>query len=96
MQESTIEKWLVREVRKLGGIADKFTSPGSPGVPDRIIVMPGGKIYFVELKAETGRLSDIQIYQRKRYREVGADVRVIKGMDQAREFIEEVANGRRN
>lgn len=88
--ESKIERWLVNQIKSMGGIADKFVSPANPGVPDRLIVMPGGKVYFVELKTEIGRLSNIQKWQRRRYMECGADVRVIKGMNQAKEFIEEL------
>lgn len=90
--ESKIESWLVNQVKQMGGIADKFVSPANPGVPDRLIVMPDGKIYFVELKATWGRLSNIQKWQRDRYKKLGADVRVIKGMDQAKEFVEELKN----
>lgn len=45
---------LVKEVKKLGGMCLKFESPGFNGVPDRIIIMPGGRIYFAELK-DAGR-----------------------------------------
>ena len=89
-RESKIEQWLVDQVKKMGGIADKFVSPANPGVPDRIIVMPNGRIYFVELKTEIGRLSNIQKWQRQRYQDMGADVRIVKGMEQAREFIKEL------
>ena len=92
MRESKIEEWLVNQVKSLGGIADKFVSPANPGVPDRLIVMPNGKIYFVELKTEIGRLSNIQKWQRERYMKCGAEVRVIKGMEQAKEFIKELRN----
>lgn len=90
MLESNIESWLVKQVRLLGGLADKFVSPGNPGVPDRIIVMPGGKVIFVELKTEVGRLSNRQKWQRERYKRAGAEVRVIKGMKEAREFVTEL------
>ena len=89
-KEARIENWLVRQVRDLGGICDKFTSPSNPGVPDRLIVMPGGRVIFVELKTETGKLANIQVWQHKRYRERGADVRLIKGMDEARKLVEEL------
>lgn len=90
MRENKIEEWLVDQVKRLGGIADKYTSPGNPGVPDRIVLLPGGKIIFVELKATWGRLSSIQKWQRKRYCALGADVRCVKGMDEAKAFIEEL------
>lgn len=90
--ESKIEEWLVNQVKQMGGIADKFVSPANPGVPDRLIILPGGKIYFVELKANWGRMSNIQKWQRERYIKTGADVRCIKGMEAAKEFVEELKN----
>ena len=90
MRESTIESRLVREVRKLGGLCYKFTSPGAPGVPDRIIILPGGLVVFVELKTEIGRLAKIQKWQIEELRKRGANVRVLKGMDQVLAFLEEV------
>ena len=90
MRETTIEARLVREVRKLGGLCYKFTSPGAPGVPDRIIIMPGGLVVFVELKTEIGRLAKIQKWQIEELRKRGANVRVLKGMDQVLAFLEEV------
>ena len=50
MKESQIEAKLVRMVREHGGLCYKFVSPNNPGVPDRIILFPGGIIAFVELK----------------------------------------------
>ena len=90
MRESTIEARLVKEVRKLGGLCYKFTSPGAPGVPDRIIILPGGLVVFVELKTEIGRLAKIQKWQIEELRKRGANVRVLKGIDQVLEFLEEV------
>ncbi|MDN8759846.1 VRR-NUC domain-containing protein, partial [Staphylococcus aureus] len=50
MRESKIESYLVREVKKLNGLCLKWVSPGIRGVPDRIIIMPKGKTYYVEMK----------------------------------------------
>ena len=93
MKESTIEARLVREVRKRGGLCYKFTSPGSPGVPDRIVILPGGTTVYVELKTEVGRLANIQKWQIEELRKRGAVVRVLKGMDQVLAFLEEVDKG---
>lgn len=93
MKESTIEARLVREVRKLGGLCYKFTSPGNPGVPDRIVILPDGRTIYVELKTEIGRLAKIQQWQLDEMRKRGADVRVLKGLDQVMEFLEEVRPG---
>lgn len=90
MKESEIERWLVNQIKDLGGIADKFVSPGNPGVPDRIIVMPNGRVIFAELKTEIGRLSGIQKWQRQRYQKLGVDYRVVKGMKAARELVKEL------
>lgn len=88
--ESKIEKWLNEQVRKLGGKSYKFTSPGSPGVPDRIYLFPGGKIYFVELKRIIGKLSGAQVWQREQFQQMGVNVKVIYGMEQAKKFVEEL------
>lgn len=90
MQEKDIEKWMTEQVRRLGGMSLKFVSPGNPGVPDRIYIFPGGKIYFVELKKELGRLSGVQKWQRERFQKMGCPFHVIKGMNSAREFIKEL------
>lgn len=90
MKESTIEARLVRGVKKLGGLCYKFTSPGNPGVPDRIVLLPNGKTIFVELKTTVGRLAKVQQWQLQEMRKRGADVRVLKGMDQVTAFLEEV------
>lgn len=93
MKESKIEASLVREVRKRGGLCYKFISPGNPGVPDRIVILPGGRTVYVELKTEIGRLSKVQRWQREEIQKRGADVRVLKGMDQVLEFLKEVDSG---
>lgn len=50
--EKATEKYLRDEIRKIGGRAYKFVSPGNTGVPDRLVCLPGGKAVFVELKSE--------------------------------------------
>ena len=51
MREKIIEEKLTKTVKQNGGVCWKFTSPGMAGVPDRIVLMPGGRIAFVEVKA---------------------------------------------
>ena len=58
MREKTIEAKLVKAVKSMGGLAPKFVSPGFDGVPDRLVLLPDGKIAFVELKAEA-KLCDL-------------------------------------
>lgn len=89
MREKDIEKILVNEVRKQGGRAYKWVSPGNDGVPDRIVFLPGRPPVFVELKTETGKLSALQEVQITRLRELGQDVRVLKGIQEVRDFLAE-------
>ena len=58
--EKEVEAYLVGAVRAMGGIAYKFTSPAHRGVSDRVVVLPEGIVWFVELKTETGKLSPLQ------------------------------------
>ena len=80
MKESAIEEKLVKGIKELGGLAYKFVSPGNIGVPDRMIILPGGKVFFVELKTDEGRLSNMQRYQIHRIKELGAEVIVTYGL----------------
>ena len=93
MKESAIEARLVREVKKRGGLCYKFTSPGNPGVPDRIIILPGGRTVYAELKTEIGRLAKVQQWQIEEMRRRGVDLRVLKGLDQVLAFLKEVDSG---
>lgn len=88
MQESKQEGKLQTAVRKAGGIALKNT--GYAGIPDRLLVLPNGKIVWVEMKAPNGRLSKIQKTIIKQLRELGHDVRVVSNMQETEELINEV------
>lgn len=90
MLEKEIEKFLVREVKKLGGISFKFISPGNAGVPDRIVILPSGKVVFVELKTDKGKLTKLQEVQIKKISDLGADARVLRGIEGVKEFINEI------
>ncbi|MGI6349899.1 MAG: VRR-NUC domain-containing protein [Eubacteriales bacterium] len=93
MTEKQIESYLRDEVKKAGGIAYKFVSPGNAGVPDRLVVMPGGKILFVELKAPTGKPTTLQELQMHRLAALGAEVFIIRGKEQIDELIELMKGG---
>ncbi|GFI44208.1 hypothetical protein IMSAGC018_01889 [Lachnospiraceae bacterium] len=89
MRESEIEKVLVHEVKKLGGIAFKWVSPGNDGVPDRIVIFPGKKPVFVELKTDRGKLTALQRTQIGRLKKLGQEATVIYGMDGLSQFFQE-------
>ena len=88
--ESDIERNMVKRFQKAGLPLFKFVSPGNDGVPDRIAVLPGGRIIFIELKTETGKLSELQELQLRRLKKLGCDCRVIKGTAEAEAFLKEV------
>jgi hypothetical protein len=87
--ESRIENKLKTEIDKLGGKAYKFIS-GENGVPDRLVLLPGGKAIFVELKRTGEKPRKLQLLNHKRLRSLGFDVRVIDSIDGVKDFIEEV------
>lgn len=89
-RESEIEAYVKKEIESRGGLFFKFTSPGQTGVPDRIIVMPGGRVFFVEFKTKRGRITKVQFHQLKRLMELDAEASVIKGMDGAREWLHDL------
>lgn len=89
-RERDIEKWLRKKIQQLGGVAMKFTSPGNDGVPDRIAILPGGQVWFIELKKDGEVPTKIQEWQIERLRKLGCNVAVIAGMKEARSWIWEV------
>lgn len=89
MLEREIEKILVSEVKKLGGRAYKWTSPGNDGVPDRIVIFPNQKPVFVELKTNSGKLSALQKVQCKRLIDLGQPVEIIYGVDGLSQFFQD-------
>ena len=60
MLEKQVEAYLIKRVKDVGGRAYKFTSPAHRGVADRIVCLPSGSTWFVEVKTEGGRLSELQ------------------------------------
>lgn len=90
MLEREVEKALVRQIKNAGGIAPKLTSPGTAGMPDRIIILPGGKIAFVELKAPGQKPRPIQIRQMDRLTQLGCMVRTIDHPNQIQGLIDEI------
>ena len=90
MLEKTIERHLVDGVRRLGGLCYKFVSPGTQGVPDRLIITAQGRIIFVELKTNKSVLSKIQKYAISQMLLRNADVRVLYGLKQVKELLAEI------
>ena len=87
MDEKTVERELVKRVKEEGGIAYKFTSPNRRSVPDRLCLLPGGKILFVECKAPGKKPTKLQAREHERLRAMGFDVVIVDNKKDAREVL---------
>ena len=86
VRESTIEKALVKRVRQLGGWAYKFVSPNRRAVPDRLVLWPGGRAEFIELKAPGKKPTPAQLREHERLRALGFRVTVVDSLAEAEGF----------
>lgn len=90
MRERDIEKYLTDQVRKAGGRAYKFVSPGNAGVPDRLVLFPGGQASFVELKAPGKKPTPLQVASGRKIEKLGFPVLVIDSKEAVNRFIQEI------
>lgn len=77
MLEKTIEAYLVKRIKDVGGVAYKFTSPQKRAVPDRLVLLPGGYAKFVELKAPGKKASPAQERELEKLKALGFEALVI-------------------
>lgn len=87
LRESQLEKKFVGMVQNRGGLARKFVSPNQRGVPDRIIIWPGGEVHFVELKTRSGKLSKLQESEQNKLTERGCTVFTLYGMAGVEDYL---------
>ena len=90
MREKDIEKELAARTKAMEGIAPKFTSPGFDGMPDRLVLLPGGRMGFVELKAPGRKPRPLQLARHRLLRRLGFKVFVIDGIEQIDSVLEEI------
>ena len=90
MRETEVERKLVDAVKNRGGICWKFVSPGTAGVPDRIVLMPFGRIAFVEVKAPGEVPRPLQRSSHRLLRRLGFRVYVIDGKEQIGGMLDEI------
>ena len=93
MRERDVERSLVRAVRQAGGMCPKFTSPGTDGVPDRIILLPGGRIAFAETKAPGKKMRPLQVKRKGQLESLGFRVYCIDRPEQIQTVITEMIGG---
>lgn len=90
MREKTIEQHLVKAVKNSGGIAPKLMSPGFDGMPDRLVLLPGGKIGFVEVKAPGKEPRPLQVARHGLLRRLGFKVYVLDDPEQIGGILDEI------
>lgn len=90
MREREIERKLVSAVKSRGGICPKFVSPGFDGMPDRVVLLPHGKIGFVEVKRQGKQPRPLQTARHRVLRKLGFWVFVLDGEEQIGGIIDEI------
>lgn len=85
-RETAVEAHLTKCVRATGGLSFKI-APTHAGLPDRLLIFPGGFIYLVEVKAHGGAVSPIQHLMHERFRQRGVEVYVVWGKEGVDEFM---------
>ena len=90
MREREVERVLVREAKRRGGICPKWVSPGFGGVPDRIILLPGSRMAFAEIKAPGEKPRRLQESRHELLKRLGFKVYVIDGIEQIGGILNEI------
>lgn len=93
MREKLIEQKLVHKVKAAGGIAPKFVSPGLDGMPDRLLLLPGGRMAFVEVKAPGEKPRPLQVARHRLLTELGFKVYALDDPEQITKILEDIQNG---
>ena len=92
MREKDLERRMVRTVKNMGGLAPKFVSPGLAGVPDRLVLLPEGKIAFVEMKAPGKKPTSLQRLRHRQLRDLGFRVAVIDSEEKIGGMLNEICS----
>ena len=90
MREKTVESKFTSAVKAKGGLAVKFTSPGFNGMPDRLVMFPGGRIAFVEVKAPGETPRPLQRSRLKLLRRLGFKAFVLDDIEQIGGIIDAI------
>ena len=91
MTEQHLEQTLVKEVEARGGVCWKLVSPGTTGVPDRMILMPGGHVGFVEVKAPNGKIRAIQKHRLRQLQRLGFKAYVLNNPAKVEEVCDAIS-----
>ena len=95
MKEKHIEQTLTRTVRQYGGLCPKWVSPGLDGVPDRIILLPGGRMAFAEVKAPGKKPRPLQTARIRQLEALGYKVYIIDSKEQIPDVLDDLCRSAR-
>lgn len=90
-RETRVEKHLSNRVKRLGGFAPKWTSPGTAGVPDRLVLIPGREPLAVEVKTQDGELAPVQRRMHSKLRDAGLTVTTVYGFNGVDDLLDSIA-----
>ncbi|HFI0150031.1 TPA: VRR-NUC domain-containing protein [Streptococcus suis] len=90
MREKVVERKLVSEVKKRGGICPKWVSPSFSGVPDRLVFLPKGKFGLVEVKAPDQKPRELQVSRHKLFERLGFKVYVLDHIEMIGDVLDEI------
>ena len=90
MREKTLEALLVQTVKSIGGLAPKFISPGFDGMPDRIVLLPHGRLAFVEVKAHGKKPRPLQVRRKSQWESLSFSVYCLDDATQIGEMLDEI------
>ncbi len=93
MREKQLEQKLVKAAKAEGGMAVKVVSPGLVGMPDRMVLLPGGRIAFVEVKAPGMKPRTVQQKRHEQLRRLGFLVHILDDAGQIQALLSAIKEG---
>lgn len=91
VRETTVESFLYDRVQEYGGLCIKLNALWYVGIPDRMLLLPHGRVFFVETKTKDGIVSDMQQWWHTKLRVLGFRVAVLWTVEQAEGFLSRYA-----
>lgn len=89
IRERWVESYLVKRIKEVGGKAYKFNSLTCKGVADRLVLLPNGKIFFIELKSSAGKQTQLQKVFEQDVTKLGQKYLIINSRDSVNEFLQQ-------
>ena len=88
VSEKMIERYLCDSIKQMGGVCLKYSNAGMVGYPDRICLLSGGVVFWVELKSKDGRLNEVQKIRIRQLRSMGHTVNVCRSKEDVDKVLE--------